>query len=169
MFILFNVCLPYHYVSLRDLRPSMILRKRMLDVFAPENTLSRKAPSLLVNLPNIFFHLGSLLSHPADYLYAIPGKLSRSIVSHRSSLLRCLISQQAIITVEQRVKVRIQSREFSTRSLSVHHPEFYRRRLPPFCVSFASSDGKRLFREALEDGYMESYFGLASQLRTQVS
>uniref|UniRef100_A0A0G4FHW5 glutathione gamma-glutamylcysteinyltransferase n=1 Tax=Chromera velia CCMP2878 TaxID=1169474 RepID=A0A0G4FHW5_9ALVE len=44
---------------------------------------------------------------------------------------------------------------------------FYKRILPRSCVPFASKDGKTFFKEALEDGCMESYFGLAEQFRTQ--
>ena len=46
-------------------------------------------------------------------------------------------------------------------------PQFYRRVLPPTCIAFNSAEGKQVFREALQAGYMEAYFGLASQFRTQ--
>ncbi|CAH8469390.1 unnamed protein product [Heterobilharzia americana] len=45
--------------------------------------------------------------------------------------------------------------------------EFYRRPLPRHCISFSSSEGKRIFREALLSGHMETYFCLASQFCTQ--
>lgn len=45
--------------------------------------------------------------------------------------------------------------------------EFYRQPLPRICVPFSSPEGKRLFREALLAGHMESYFALADQLCTQ--
>lgn len=45
--------------------------------------------------------------------------------------------------------------------------EFYRRPLPRLCIPFSSPEGKRLFRDALLDGHMESYFSLAAQLCTQ--
>jgi phytochelatin synthase len=44
---------------------------------------------------------------------------------------------------------------------------FYRRPLPPSLVSFSSTEGRALFREALEDGTMEGYFPLAEQFHTQ--
>ncbi|KAL0538333.1 hypothetical protein IC582_027348 [Cucumis melo] len=45
---------------------------------------------------------------------------------------------------------------------------FYRRVLPsPPAVDFASSDGKRLFTEALGDGTMEGFFKLISYYQTQ--
>jgi glutathione gamma-glutamylcysteinyltransferase len=45
---------------------------------------------------------------------------------------------------------------------------FYRRILPtPPAVAFTSKDGRRLFQEGLANGYMESYFKLAEQFRTQ--
>lgn len=44
---------------------------------------------------------------------------------------------------------------------------YYRRPLPECCISFHSDEGKKIFTEALLDGYMEAYFGLAAQFRTQ--
>lgn len=47
-------------------------------------------------------------------------------------------------------------------------PSFYRRQLPsPPCIAFSSSQGKRLFRGAMENGYAENFFVLAEQFRTQ--
>jgi glutathione gamma-glutamylcysteinyltransferase len=43
----------------------------------------------------------------------------------------------------------------------------YRRPLPEQLVAFASPEGRALFREALTDGTMENYFGLAEQHHTQ--
>jgi len=51
-----------------------------------------------------------------------------------------------------------------------HKPKlsFYRRSLPsPPAIAFASKVGRVVFREALLDGGMESYFPLAEQFRTQ--
>lgn len=45
--------------------------------------------------------------------------------------------------------------------------QFYRRPLPETCISFASEEGKKIFMEALSSGYMNCYFRLASQFRTQ--
>jgi len=44
---------------------------------------------------------------------------------------------------------------------------FYRRPLPAMCTAFCSPEGKSIFREALNEGYMENFFPLASQFRTQ--
>lgn len=44
---------------------------------------------------------------------------------------------------------------------------FYRRVLPDVCVAFSSERGKQLFTDALATGYMNCYFTLASQFRTQ--
>ncbi len=44
---------------------------------------------------------------------------------------------------------------------------FYRRPLPDGQVPFSSDEGRRLFREALEAGTLESFFGLAEQFHTQ--
>ena len=44
---------------------------------------------------------------------------------------------------------------------------FYRRPLPEAMVAFASEDGRRLFREALDAGGLEGWFALAEQFHTQ--
>eukprot|EP01138_Halocafeteria_seosinensis_P010608 gb/GECG01010833.1/.p1 GENE.gb/GECG01010833.1/~~gb/GECG01010833.1/.p1 ORF type:complete len:536 (+),score=59.50 gb/GECG01010833.1/:1-1608(+) len=44
---------------------------------------------------------------------------------------------------------------------------FYRRELPPTCTAFDSTQGRQLFAEAMLEGYMEVYFPLAAQFRTQ--
>ncbi len=44
---------------------------------------------------------------------------------------------------------------------------FYKRTLPSSCVSFTSCQGKKYFRQALEEDNMESYFPLAMQFLTQ--
>ncbi|VDM99473.1 unnamed protein product [Thelazia callipaeda] len=44
---------------------------------------------------------------------------------------------------------------------------FYRRKLPPICIDFTSTEGKRLFTESLLKGYANVYFRLASQFLTQ--
>lgn len=43
----------------------------------------------------------------------------------------------------------------------------YRRRLPDFLIPFSSSRGKTIFKEALDEGNMESYFELGEQYITQ--
>lgn len=45
--------------------------------------------------------------------------------------------------------------------------QFYQRALPAAQIPFSSSEGRRLFKEALADGHMENYFFLAEQFRTQ--
>lgn len=44
---------------------------------------------------------------------------------------------------------------------------FYRRELPLTCIAFASTEGRQVFREALQLGYMEAFFTLGPQLTTQ--
>lgn len=44
---------------------------------------------------------------------------------------------------------------------------FYRRPLPTSCIAFSSTEGRQLFREALDLGGMEGYFALAEQFHTQ--
>ncbi|VDD82388.1 unnamed protein product [Mesocestoides corti] len=46
--------------------------------------------------------------------------------------------------------------------------QFYRRPLPASCIAFATAEGRQLFKEALEMGFMEAFFDLVPQLRTQV-
>ncbi|KAL7747994.1 hypothetical protein RI367_006540 [Sorochytrium milnesiophthora] len=50
---------------------------------------------------------------------------------------------------------------------ATQQPSFYKRALPDVCVDFSSVRGKALFRQALEENNMESYFKLASQFTTQ--
>lgn len=44
---------------------------------------------------------------------------------------------------------------------------FHKRVLPKACIAFSSQEGKEIFRNALSDGTMECYFGIAEQFRTQ--
>ena len=44
---------------------------------------------------------------------------------------------------------------------------FFRRDLRSPCVPFSSAEGKRLFRESLDDNLMEAYFPLSEQFTTQ--
>ncbi|KAJ2299444.1 hypothetical protein IWW54_006486, partial [Coemansia sp. RSA 2705] len=44
---------------------------------------------------------------------------------------------------------------------------FYRRSLPAHLVSFTSTDGRQLFKEALNDGFAEGYFNLAGNFTVQ--
>uniref|UniRef100_H2ZEH9 glutathione gamma-glutamylcysteinyltransferase n=1 Tax=Ciona savignyi TaxID=51511 RepID=H2ZEH9_CIOSA len=44
---------------------------------------------------------------------------------------------------------------------------FFRKILPDICVTFSSKKGKLLFKEALEEGHMDSFFHFGAQLRTQ--
>lgn len=45
--------------------------------------------------------------------------------------------------------------------------EFYRKPLPSSCIDFTSSEGRAIFKEALNEGTMECFFNLAAQFRTQ--
>lgn len=53
------------------------------------------------------------------------------------------------------------------RYLMAASPSFYKRVLPKALTAFSSSEGRLLFRRALEQGNMESYFDLAAQYVTQ--
>lgn len=44
---------------------------------------------------------------------------------------------------------------------------YYRRPLPSSCIPFASHEGKQVFKEAMNSTYMNCYFNLAAQFRTQ--
>ena len=44
---------------------------------------------------------------------------------------------------------------------------FHRRSLPPPAVAFSSAEGRRLFSEAMAQGYMNAYFNLAEHFSTQ--
>lgn len=44
---------------------------------------------------------------------------------------------------------------------------FHRRPLPPTAIPFSSPEGRAVFREALAEGGLESYFPLSEQLHTQ--
>eukprot|EP01031_Cornospumella_fuschlensis_P026345 gene26345-31824_t len=46
---------------------------------------------------------------------------------------------------------------------------FFGSDLPDSCISFLSSEGKRLFAEALQEGYLEAYFPLAAHFTTQAN
>lgn len=46
-------------------------------------------------------------------------------------------------------------------------PSFHKRPLPPNLIALSSKRGKQLFREAFDDGTLESYFSLAEQFITQ--
>ncbi|GAM21435.1 hypothetical protein SAMD00019534_046100, partial [Acytostelium subglobosum LB1] len=53
------------------------------------------------------------------------------------------------------------------RSPKSSKPSFYQRPLPPHLVAFSSDDGRKLFRESLQDGHMEGYFALSEQFVSQ--
>ncbi|KAJ1801247.1 hypothetical protein LPJ75_006447, partial [Coemansia sp. RSA 2598] len=44
---------------------------------------------------------------------------------------------------------------------------FYRRQLPESLVSFTSPQGRKLFKESLNEGFAESYFNLAGNFTVQ--
>ncbi len=45
--------------------------------------------------------------------------------------------------------------------------QYYRRQLPETCISFCSTEGQEIFKEAITTGHMNCYFRLAAQFRTQ--
>ena len=46
-------------------------------------------------------------------------------------------------------------------------PSFYQRKLPDTCVAFASSEGKNIFKSALEHSGLKSFYNLIEQHHTQ--
>ncbi|VDO05307.1 unnamed protein product [Rodentolepis nana] len=61
------------------------------------------------------------------------------------------------------------ARWFSSNKDPSNEPkQFYRRPLPASCIAFASSEGRQIFKEALEMGFLESFYDLVPQFRTQV-
>lgn len=53
------------------------------------------------------------------------------------------------------------------RTRSFPAQSFYKRQLPDTCIAFDSPRGKQLFRKALDEHHMESYFSLSMQFLTQ--
>ncbi|KAJ3370006.1 hypothetical protein GGF31_004857 [Allomyces arbusculus] len=53
------------------------------------------------------------------------------------------------------------------RPRKVYKSSLYMRPMPECLVDFSSREGKALFRQALEEGHMETYFRLAAQFTTQ--
>lgn len=53
------------------------------------------------------------------------------------------------------------------RELSSLSGSFHKRSLPSSLIAFSSPQGKRIFREALEQGGMNAYFALSEQFLTQ--
>jgi glutathione gamma-glutamylcysteinyltransferase len=52
-------------------------------------------------------------------------------------------------------------------SLIAKRNSFYKRPLPGHLVSLSSDEGKKLFKEALDEGGMEAFFALSEQFTTQ--
>ena len=46
-------------------------------------------------------------------------------------------------------------------------PSFYQRKLPDTCVAFASQEGKKIFKSALENNGLKSFYNLIEQHHTQ--
>ncbi|KAJ3691488.1 hypothetical protein LUZ61_020652 [Rhynchospora tenuis] len=88
---------------------------------------------------------------------------SSSSTTSRSDIKRFSISSQKESQIEQKFKERLKG---NTSEMAV--AGLYRRILPsPPAIEFASSDGKRLFSEALQSGTMEGFFRLISYFQTQ--
>jgi hypothetical protein len=60
-----------------------------------------------------------------------------------------------------------QSTNTKTNSATETISSFYKRPLPNHLIPFSSEQGKELFKEAIADGKMESYWTLAEQFHTQ--
>ncbi|KAJ1918949.1 hypothetical protein H4219_002305 [Mycoemilia scoparia] len=57
--------------------------------------------------------------------------------------------------------------ETTNKSTIPQQKSFYRRQLPSHLTSFTSPEGRRVFKETLNDGYAEGYFNLAGNFTTQ--
>ncbi|GAA5970588.1 hypothetical protein JCM21900_005821 [Sporobolomyces salmonicolor] len=55
----------------------------------------------------------------------------------------------------------------ATAPLLASQSSFYKRPLPPSCIAFNSTEGKRIFARAMREGNLESYFLLSGQMITQ--
>eukprot|EP01083_Nonionella_stella_P245235 852620_1 len=56
---------------------------------------------------------------------------------------------------------------FNHHTFQIMSETFYRRCLPSPAIAFGSKQGKILFCESLKEGYMEAFFRLCEQFRTQ--
>ncbi|GFR90941.1 glutathione gamma-glutamylcysteinyltransferase 1 [Elysia marginata] len=54
-----------------------------------------------------------------------------------------------------------------TGTSAITKQSIFKKSLPHSCIDFSSPEGKKVFSEALASGYMECFFKLSSQLRTQ--
>ena len=52
-------------------------------------------------------------------------------------------------------------------NMASSNKQFYRKPLPSSCIDFASTEGKNIFKEAMNEGTMDCFFNLAAQFRTQ--
>ncbi|XP_059142719.1 uncharacterized protein LOC131930318 [Physella acuta] len=88
------------------------------------------------------------------------------MLSLRSILLRTASSGKRLVVFKMAAR---SSSLGGSLSSPVKSPtlQFYRRPLPTTCIDFASDEGKLIFSQALAAGYMNSFFKLCSQYRTQ--
>ncbi|VDL59497.1 unnamed protein product [Hymenolepis diminuta] len=95
---------------------------------------------------------------------SISRRIFRLFANSRSSQVVFLLSN-----VSRSPVVMVQPvRWFSPNKDPSNEPKhFYRRPLPASCIAFATSEGRQIFKEALEMGFLESFFDLVPQFRTQ--
>jgi glutathione gamma-glutamylcysteinyltransferase len=80
---------------------------------------------------------------------------------------RMLISQSLRLLRPEFVKT-VKFSDFSTTlNENIQGPSFHKRPLPNNLIALSSKEGKEMFREAFEEGTLESYFPLAEQFITQ--
>jgi glutathione gamma-glutamylcysteinyltransferase len=107
---------------------------------------------------------------------AVSCKYFSTLTNTQESIKICTTSSSSIIN-EQREDNHSQTPSNEQNLMHTCHivnPEhtpiansFYRRPLPETLVPFSSTEGKKLFREALHLGYLEGYFALAEQFVSQ--
>jgi glutathione gamma-glutamylcysteinyltransferase len=116
----------------------------------------------------------------------LPGRLSilalhkwvpvvvRSICLYHREAMRGVLS--LVLRRKSQSLISSPCRLFSSQKLSVEdtvsqkHGEiltFHKREMPPNLTALSSVEGRRMFRESLDNGHMESYFPLSEQFLTQ--
>ncbi|EFA82733.1 hypothetical protein PPL_04428 [Heterostelium album PN500] len=75
-----------------------------------------------------------------------------------------VVSQHSAVQQQQKQAVNQQIQQIKEKKLK---PSFYQRPLPAHLIAFSSEEGRKLFRESLQDGHMEGYFSLAEQFVSQ--
>ncbi len=72
-----------------------------------------------------------------------------------------------VLRMNQLSQLEVKTSRAAKRTLCLPPETYYKRILPSSCISFDSERGKVLFRQALDENNMESYFPLSMQFLTQ--